>query len=61
MNFGLLPPIHGSDDPREDLRAYVGTYLKEEIADEGLTRNLPAFARFLEVAAACSGKMFNKT
>jgi len=61
LNFGLLPPIHGSDDPREDLRAYVGTYLKEEIADEGLTRNLPAFARFLEVAAACSGKMFNKT
>jgi predicted AAA+ superfamily ATPase len=26
-----------------------------------LTRNVPAFARFLEVAAACSGKMFNKT
>lgn len=61
LNFGLLPSIHFSDDPREDLRAYVGTYLKEEITAEGLTRNVPAFARFLEVAAACSGKMFNKT
>ena len=61
LNFGLLPAIHVSEDPREDLRAYVGTYLKEEVANEGLTRNLPAFARFLEVAAACSGKMFNKT
>jgi predicted AAA+ superfamily ATPase len=39
----------------------VGTYLKEEITAEGLTRNVPAFARFLEVAAACSGGMTNKT
>jgi predicted AAA+ superfamily ATPase len=61
LDIGLLPSIHFSDEPREDLRAYVGTYLKEEIAAEGLTRNVPAFARFLEVAAACSGGMFNKT
>lgn len=61
LNRGLIPSIYFSDDPGEDLRAYVGTYLKEEITAEGLTRNIPAFARFLEVAAACSGKMFNKT
>jgi predicted AAA+ superfamily ATPase len=61
LNHGLLPFVYFSDDPAEDLRAYVGTYLKEEITAEGLTRNVPAFARFLEVAAACSGKMFNKT
>jgi uncharacterized protein len=61
LNRGLLPPVYFSDDPDDDLRAYVGTYLKEEITAEGLTRNVPAFARFLEVAAACSGKMFNKT
>ena len=42
-------------------RNYVGTYLREEIASEGLTRNVPAFARFLEVAAACNGRMINKT
>ena len=39
---------HFSDSPREDLRAYVGTYLKEEIAAEALTRSVPAFSRFLE-------------
>jgi hypothetical protein len=61
LNHGLLPSVYFSDDPAEDLRAYVGAYLKEEITAEGLTRNVPAFARFLEVAAACSGKMFNKT
>ena len=61
LNHGLLPSVYLSDDPGEDLRAYVGAYLKEEITAEGLTRNVPAFARFLEVAAACSGRMFNKT
>lgn len=61
LNHGLLPHIYGSEDPREDLRNYVGTYLREEIAAEGLTRNVPAFARFLEVAAACNGRMINKT
>ena len=61
LNHGLLPSVYFSDDPADDLRAYVGAYLREEITAEGLTRNVPAFARFLEVAAACSGKMFNKT
>jgi len=37
----------------------VGTYLKEEIAAEGLTRNIPAFSRFLEVAALCNGQLIN--
>ena len=61
LGRGLIPSIYFSDAPEEDLRAYVGTYLREEITAEGLTRNVPAFARFLEVAAACSGRMLNKT
>ncbi len=59
LNNGLLPPIYLSDMPDEDLKAYVGTYLKEEIAAEGLTRNIPAFSRFLEVAALCNGQIIN--
>jgi predicted AAA+ superfamily ATPase len=55
----LLPPIYFSDNAREDLGAYVGNYLKEEIAAEALTRNVPAFSRFLEVAALCHGTMLN--
>ncbi len=61
LDRGLLPFVYGSEEPAEDLRSHVGAYLREEIAAEGLTRNVPAFARFLEVAAACSGKMINKT
>jgi len=59
LNNGLLPPIYLSDLPDEDLNAYVGTFLKEEIAAEGLTRNIPAFSRFLEVAALCNGQIIN--
>ena len=60
---GLLPSIYfqTEHEAQEDLKTYVGTYLKEEIAAEGLTRNIPAFSRFLEVAALCNGKMINFT
>jgi len=59
LNRGTVPSIYFSDSPEEDLKAYTGNYLKEEIAAEGLTRNVPAFSRFLEVAALCNGKMIN--
>ncbi len=36
IRFGTLPPIYLSDDPREDLLAYCGNYLREEIMAEGL-------------------------
>ena len=51
LNRGTLPQIYESEDANEFLRAYVGTYLKEEIIDEGLSRNLPAFSNFLELAS----------
>jgi predicted AAA+ superfamily ATPase len=61
MERGLLPSIYFSDDPRADLRAYAGSYLQEEIVAEGATRNLPAFSRFLKVAALCNGQIVNFT
>ncbi|MBI4430579.1 MAG: ATP-binding protein [Candidatus Omnitrophica bacterium] len=61
LNRGLLPAIYFSEEADEDLKAYVGTYLKEEIAAEGLTRNVPAFSRFLEIAALCNGQLINFT
>ena len=61
LNNGLLPSLYLSQEPADDLQTYVGTYLKEEIAAEGLTRNIPAFSRFLEVAAACNGQLINYT
>ena len=59
LEHGLLPPIFLSDAPAEDLAAYTGDYLKEEIAAEGAVRNIGAFSRFLEVAAFAHGEMIN--
>jgi uncharacterized protein len=57
--FGGLPPVYSSDYPEEELRAYVNTYLKEEIQAEAFVRKAPAFSRFLQVAALTSGTMLN--
>ena len=59
VNHGLLPRHYLSSRPGRLLQAYVGDYLKEEIAAESLTRNLPAFSRFLEVAALSNGELVN--
>ncbi len=61
LNRGLIPSIYFSDSPEEDLKAYTNNYLREEVADEGLTRNIPAFSRFLQVAALCNGLLINYT
>ena len=58
---GLLPSVYFSDDPKADLDAYTGTYLQQEIVAEGATRNVPAFSRFLHVAALCNATVVNYT
>jgi predicted AAA+ superfamily ATPase len=58
---GLLPPIYLSDDPVADLQAYTGSYLQQEIVAEGATRNVPAFSRFLHVAAQANATVVNFT
>lgn len=55
LNHGLLPRHYLSERPHLLLESYVGEYLKEEIAAEALTRNIPAFSRFLEAAAFSNG------
>lgn len=55
LNHGLLPRHYLSDIPQLLLESYVGEYLKEEIAQEALVRNIPAFSRFLEAAAFSNG------
>ncbi len=56
---GLLPHLYANVDALELLDAYVADYLKEEIHAEALVRNLPAFARFLEVTALTNGEIVN--
>lgn len=59
LRYGTLPAVYTSEDPHEELRAYVSVYLKEEIQQEGWVRNLPPFSRFLTAAAATSGELLN--
>ncbi|MGD9361366.1 MAG: AAA family ATPase [Desulfobacterales bacterium] len=60
LNTGLLPRHYQSANPHQLLlQAYIGDYLKEEIAAEALTRNIPAFSRFLQIAALTNGELTN--
>jgi len=62
LRYGAMPlSVNASDDAeREDfLRAYVITYLAEEIKAESLVRDLGAFSRFLEVASLAAGQTTN--
>ena len=61
LNAGLIPSIYFSNEPKLDLASYVGSYLKTEIASEALTRDVPAFSRFLSVAALCNTQVVNFT
>ena len=56
---GFMPSHFFSADSEMDLKAYTGDYLKEEIQAEALTRNLPAFTRFLKSAAITNGMLLN--
>jgi len=58
---GMLPPHYLSENPVEDLRAYIADYLKEEIAAEAVTQNIPSFSEFLRVAALTSSELLNYT
>ena len=61
LRYGGLPSVFLSQDPIEELQAYVHTYLSEEIQAEGLVRRLPQFSRFLQVAALSNGQILNFT
>lgn len=59
LNRGLVPAHYDSPSAGEALAAYVDDYLREEIFEEGLTRNAPGFARFFDALSLCHGRMVN--
>ncbi|MFQ5503674.1 MAG: ATP-binding protein [Planctomycetota bacterium] len=59
LDFGCLPSVFSESDPRAYLSSYVSTYLREEVQQEGLTRDLGAFTRFLEAATFSQGSILN--
>jgi len=61
LTFGELPGLAIAARARRAdlLKAYTLVYLEEELRREALVKNWPAFARFLQLAAAESGQMIN--
>ena len=63
LRYGFLPSIYSKrfdkNEAESYLKSYIFTYLKEEIQEEALTRNLSAFGRFLEAASLSQGSILN--
>ena len=59
LNRGMIPSHYLQERYDRSLKAYVRDYLKEEVFDEGLTRNVPAFSRFFEAMAFSHGELTN--
>lgn len=59
LQYGHLPSTFREHDPGRYLESYVTTYLREEVQQEGLTRNLGAFTRFLETASFSQAQLLN--
>jgi uncharacterized protein len=61
LQYGHLPAVFSQKDPQQFLHAYINTYLKEEILQEGLTRNLGSFSQFLEAISFSQGNTLTIT
>jgi len=61
LKYGQLPSVYVESQPKQYLESYVRTYLEQEVQQEGLTRNLSAFTRFLEAASFSQGAVLNIT
>ncbi|PIV53355.1 MAG: ATPase [Elusimicrobia bacterium CG_4_10_14_0_8_um_filter_37_32] len=59
LKYGSLPSVYVEKQPKAYLESYVKTYLDEEVRQEGLTRNLSAFSRFLEAASFSQGSVLS--
>lgn len=57
--YGLLPPHYLAKNPQRLLGGYIDIYLKEEIKEEALSRNLGVFQHFMQAAAITSGEILN--
>lgn len=59
LNNGLIPTHYEAENAKRSLKGYVEDYLTHEIQTEGLVRNLPAFARFLDSLPFSNGEQVN--
>ena len=59
LKNGLIPLVVSAYEPEKTLAAYIALYLKEEVKEEGLVRDIGTFARFLETISFSHGSILN--
>ena len=59
FNTGLLPLSYLEDNAHAFLASYVATYLREEVIQESLVRQIGTFSRFMEVASFSQANQLN--
>ena len=59
LNHGLIPKHYLDKKPEKSLESYVLDYIDQEINNEAIVRNVPAFARFLQAVSLTHGRLVN--
>lgn len=59
LSLGTVPLVLGAEKAQETLNAYVALYLREEVATEGIVRNMGNFSRFLEAISFSHASLLN--
>jgi hypothetical protein len=59
LRYGSIPTIYFAENKEESLRAYVDTYLKEEIQQKAILRKLDKLFSFIDIAAQLNGEIVN--
>ena len=59
LQYGMLPAIFSEAAPKAFLQSYVATYLREEVQQEALVRNMAGFTRLLEAASFSQAQVLN--
>ncbi len=59
LRHGTIPLIWSASDPDDVLRSYAALYVREEVQQEGLVRNVGSFSRFLEAVSFSHGSILN--
>ncbi len=57
--FGSYPPVHLSDEPREELATLVESYIVRDASDRFRIRHIAALRKILELAASQVGNLCN--
>lgn len=59
LKTGLIPLVVSASDPEKTLMTYITLYIKEEVKEEALVRDIGAFTRFLEAVSFSHGSILN--